>query len=341
MTSISSKFAVAVACASTAVIASVMNVNPAKAAQLNFNFRQEGFIGGGTLTGSFSGQDNNSNGTVDTNEVTFFSLSFTGNSTIPPFQQSLNDLGQFTLSNLGFPTSSNLTFSTRDTPVIFNGQNVDVYVGRSSSQTTVGIELGASSVSENPLTLVRVFPLTWTLNNVTFDDGGNASGTFDYDAGTNTYFGFNISVAGGNTTLFPPFTYSPTTSFLREPLDASTLRLSSNDIVFVPIPGGGERGDRRTLFIDFEQPLTNAGGTINVQNPAGLGGDAEFNTLPDSPPFGQRRLTGGTVSASVGNPSPVPEPSSVLGTLAFGAFGTVLLLKRRLGKRSNNCSPSI
>ena len=30
-------------------------------------------------------------------------------------------------------------------------------------------------------------PVTWTLQNWVFDDGGTASGSFDFDASTNTY----------------------------------------------------------------------------------------------------------------------------------------------------------
>ena len=41
---------------------------------------------------------------------------------------------------------------------------------------------------------------TWTLNNVTFDDGGIATGSFDFDNGE--YFSANISVSGGDETSF-------------------------------------------------------------------------------------------------------------------------------------------
>ncbi len=52
------------------------------------------------------------------------------------------------------------------------------------------------------------FPVTWTLNGVTFTDGGTASGYFVYDADTNTFSEGSISVAGGNTATFVPVTYS-------------------------------------------------------------------------------------------------------------------------------------
>lgn len=176
--------------------------------------------------------------------------------------------------------------------------------------------------SSNPASAA---PLSWVFQDVTFDDGGILFGSFDYDTETNMYSNFSITVNGGNTTLFPSFSYSPASSFLRDPLEATTLSISSNDSVLVPIPGGGFREDRRTIFIDFDQPLTNTGGSISIQNPAGLGGDAEFNTLPTSPPFGQRAFTNGTV-ASV----PVPEPTSILGLLILGTLGASSAKKRKL-----------
>ena len=39
--------------------------------------------------------------------------------------------------------------------------------------------------------------VTWTLNDVTFDDGGTAIGTFDFDADIGIVSAWNISVSGG------------------------------------------------------------------------------------------------------------------------------------------------
>jgi hypothetical protein len=49
---------------------------------------------------------------------------------------------------------------------------------------------------------------------------------------------------------------------------------------------------------------------MQQQARTGLSGDAEFHTLPSSPPFGQRSFSSGTVSA-------IPEPSSVVSLLAW------------------------
>jgi hypothetical protein len=47
---------------------------------------------------------------------------------------------------------------------------------------------------------VNATAATWTLNNVTFDDGGIATDSFDFDNGE--YFSVNISVSGGDETSF-------------------------------------------------------------------------------------------------------------------------------------------
>ncbi len=182
---------------------------------------------------------------------------------------------------------------------------------RKTATAITALAVGAGIFFWSP-TPASAIVRTWTLNDVAFDDGGTASGTFDYDANTNTYSTFSISVAGGDPVLFADFAYTPVTSHLRPPLDATDLSISSNEVVM---------NDIRTLFMQFAQPLTNQGGSIVLQNPDGLGGDAEFHTLPSSPPFGQRSFISGTVSA-------IPEPSSAVSMLVLGALGASLWLSR-------------
>jgi hypothetical protein len=132
MTSISSKLAVVAACAGTALMASVMNANSALAVQLNFTFTQEGFEGGGILTGSFTGEDQNAGeeaGTLDRDEITNFSLSFSESTNLSAFSFDINDLRTFSLCNLDLnsscnlnsPTSMDLEFTTSETPVFLTG----------------------------------------------------------------------------------------------------------------------------------------------------------------------------------------------------------------------------
>jgi hypothetical protein len=50
---------------------------------------------------------------------------------------------------------------------------------------------------------------TWTLQNVTFDDGAIATGSFSYDDTINVVTSWNISVSPGTNPTFFPFTFMP------------------------------------------------------------------------------------------------------------------------------------
>lgn len=89
-----------------------LNTASAYASQ-SFTFSQEGFAEGGVISGSFTGTDLNSDGFLQgasfnaggITEITEFSVSWSGNSDIPAFSQSLIDLTYFsfdtTKSTLG------------------------------------------------------------------------------------------------------------------------------------------------------------------------------------------------------------------------------------------------
>ena len=176
---------------------------------------------------------------------------------------------------------------------------------------TLLLTIGALLTTQTAGAVVR----TWTFANVTFEDGGTLNGSFDFDADTDTYSNIDISVAGGDATFFSDFTYTDSNS---------SVLMSSNEkslSLFVDLG----LSNKRRLFMNFPEtaPLTNDGGTVDVLNAIGFGGDSEFRTLPSSPPFGQRSFfTGGTVHA-------IPEPSSVLFMLALGLGAAAMIRRRR------------
>lgn len=65
-------------------------------------------------------------------------------------------------------------------------------------------------------TAAHAVPVQWTLDNVAFDDGGTASGSFVYDADTQTYSNIQVSTTSGTSlgsaTFAAPCTAAPCTA---------------------------------------------------------------------------------------------------------------------------------
>lgn len=93
-------------------------------------------------------------------------------------------------------------------------------------------------------------PVIWYLDAITRADGGSVSGSFTYDAVTNTYSAISITSTAGSSTV-PAETYSQP-----DPL-------SDAQLLYLRVPGDltGENA------IDFSFPglgLTDAGGTLTI-----------------------------------------------------------------------------
>lgn len=138
-------------------------------------------------------------------------------------------------------------------------------------------------------------PVTWTLQDVTFTDGGTATGSFVYDADTNIFSGLDIT-----TSFYAAFgsavTYSISTAL-------------SNSTRFDAVLAFPLFGNPRFIF-DLVSPMTNAGGTINIA----LGfGDPDLEGIcinSDCSAAGSVRfITSGAITS-------VPEPATIA---LFGA----------------------
>ena len=168
-------------------------------------------------------------------------------------------------------------------------------------------------------------PLTWTINNATFDDGGTLAGSFVFNADTNIYSSFNIRTAGpgSNPTFFPPFTYSPATSTIIAG-DANSLHVgSTNHLVGGPVPGTIFSRPERELRLNYIVPgnltqrgfLTNAGGTLLLTSiETGRLQTGPLQVVTDDrvrgEPLGSIESTG---SPSSGAPEPPSAASMMLG----------------------------
>lgn len=139
--------------------------------------------------------------------------------------------------------------------------------------------------------------LTWNFN-ANFVGGGTATGSFNYDAASGVLSQFDIKALPGNsvasTTFFPTTTYTSGSS-------TGSLQNGTN---FQLINGN------RVLQTLFENPLTDAGGTIAFVSTFSL----EKLTIGDG--FGAfRDVANGTVTASS---TAIPTPALLPGLIGLG-----------------------
>lgn len=162
-------------------------------------------------------------------------------------------------------------------------------------------------------TTASAIPVFWTLDNVTFDDGATASGSFVFDADIGVYSSINMTSSPGSV-VTDPHTYSFVGSSFT---DASQL------LALESAPAGGtDQTDISYLYFNFVGDLTNTGGTISV---LGAGGGFTSLGICNNPSCGSARdfnkqSTGNVIAFQV------PEPSTAL-LLAAGL--TVIVIRRR------------
>ena len=159
--------------------------------------------------------------------------------------------------------------------------------------------------------LVHATVVTWQLRDVTFFDGGSASGFFTLDDQTVDFItDFDIRTTAGAT--LPAFEYTPAST------ESFSIRTFDNTAYVYNVerlPGSGAR-QVRWLFLSTASPFIN--GTRLVTSgtlPLILNGTSdEWISNPYSYRF--RYVTGGAITA-------VPEPF----TVAFLGIGAGLLMR--------------
>jgi hypothetical protein len=143
--------------------------------------------------------------------------------------------------------------------------------------------------------------VVWTLSDVTFDDGGTASGWLEYDADADTIDGWAITTTGG--TIMDGFDYQTNIYAFVEGV---------GDLIL----GGNSQYDPYLRLHAFG-PLSDAGGTVALLT--GLDGSYECDNCDTV-----RAITGGALVAPA---SPVPEPA--VWTTMVAGFGAIGLVARR------------
>jgi PEP-CTERM motif len=158
--------------------------------------------------------------------------------------------------------------------------------------------------------------VTWTLTNLTFADGATATGSFVYDASTNTVTSIDITTSTGTTLEGAIYTaldpgYGP----------------YSFDMAFVTTAGLSDYTG--TPALEFQSlgdvPLTNAGGVVPVDVNEFICSDAVCDTAAEL----RGTLEGGTLVGVVNT----PEPSS-LALLSLGLLGLFGVCARSMFQRS-------
>lgn len=162
---------------------------------------------------------------------------------------------------------------------------------------------------------MQAIPVVWYLNGVTFTDGGAATGSFIYDADTNTYSSIKIFTtpgtgvtspasvgAGGNYTEQSPGVASPTSDILMT--DSPTIT-----------------GVTRGLRLVFSAPLTNLGGNVPLNAGVTEGFCSVVNCLSVGTDF-RVNATGSVVALSAAGPKTwyLRDMRFDDGGLAIGSF---------------------
>ena len=144
-------------------------------------------------------------------------------------------------------------------------------------------------------------PVQWTLENVTFEDGGAASGSFTYDAATNIYADVDITTTIGT---IRNGTYYEYVNFNYPYIDA-------DDIILVNGDSNWDLTGYQTLVLRFAEGLTNSGGNVAFALASSVEGSC------DSPDCnfgsGARFVTSGEVTAV-----PIPAAVWLLGSALAG-----------------------
>lgn len=153
--------------------------------------------------------------------------------------------------------------------------------------------------------LATAVPVQWTLEDVEFDDGGTASGSFIYDADTDTWSSISILTTPGS--IFGGASYD-------------SLLVGGNFDAALYLSGAPDLTGSPLLQLVFIDPLTNAGGPVALVDfflPPGPSVELTC-TAPacDTASFERAMMSGGVFGAVV----PVPAAAWLLSS-AFGLLG--------------------
>jgi hypothetical protein len=210
--------------------------------------------------------------------------------------------------------------------------NFFISSGRDMKFLVLRILFAAIALAGLPASALAV-PLLWTLNGVTFSGGGTASGSFVYDASTNTNSAVNITTTTGGGVTGSTYTFVCVTPcngvFPNSPtyLVALTVPATTSPLTGLPL-----------LELRFSSALTDAGGTVTLTGASFEDRCSNPNCNATEAPV--RFVSAGSLTASPLAPiAPIPTPT--LSNWALIVLAMLMLLVgavafSRGGKRSLN-----
>jgi hypothetical protein len=168
-------------------------------------------------------------------------------------------------------------------------------------------------------------PILWTLQDVTFDDAGTATGSFVFDTDASTYSLINVATTAGSV-ISTDATYSEQHPFY----------LASGDQFLVMVdalpPGAGTR----SLQLPFMTGLTSSGGTVILGGLFNFGeGFCSSAPCQDvSIDLPMRRVATGAVVGTPFDIATIPEPA----TMVLLTTGLALAGARHLRRRHRHAT---
>ncbi len=149
--------------------------------------------------------------------------------------------------------------------------------------------------------------ITWTVNNANFQNGGTLTGTFDFDADTQSVGNFNLVTTVPINNQPSGFTYT----------NPDTVLIFNTTSFEILTPNATNTG---ALLLSFASALTDAGGDVALS-----GSSQESST------FGASGYLRGFTSGDVSAIGTTPEPGTM--ALLGGSFVMALLYRRRTALR--------